>query len=102
VKGANKLGTRLGNWLTCAQGRRLLEAPDKQDTEGKRDHAILALLLGSSTQDKPSSPLSRLKDGKAIGVVDEDAPEEPRRQDAVDPLETGILLDAGETEEGYA
>jgi hypothetical protein len=25
VKGAKKLGTRLGNWLTCAQGRRLLE-----------------------------------------------------------------------------
>src|SRR5277367_2610855 len=27
VKGAKKLGTRLGNWLTCAQGRRLLDAP---------------------------------------------------------------------------
>src|SRR5580692_11646514 len=37
VKGAKKLGTRLGNWLTCAQGRRLLEAPNKADTKGKRD-----------------------------------------------------------------
>lgn len=46
VKGAKKLGTRLGNWLTCAQGRRLLDAPDKADTTGKRDHAILAILLG--------------------------------------------------------
>jgi site-specific recombinase XerD len=46
VKGAKKLETRLGNWLTCAQGRRLLEAPDRRDTKGKRDHAILALLLG--------------------------------------------------------
>jgi len=46
VKGAKKLGIRLGNWLTCAQGRRLLEAPDKQETKGKRDHAISALLLG--------------------------------------------------------
>jgi site-specific recombinase XerD len=46
IKGAKKLGTRLGNWLTCAQGRTLLEAPDKQYTKGKRDHAILALLLG--------------------------------------------------------
>jgi site-specific recombinase XerD len=46
VKGAKKLGSRLGNWLTCAQGRRLLDAPDKQHTKGKRDHAILALLLG--------------------------------------------------------
>src|SRR5271156_472353 len=46
VKGAKKLGTRLGNWLTCAQGRRLLEAPYRDQTKGKRDHAILALLLG--------------------------------------------------------
>jgi site-specific recombinase XerD len=46
VKGAKKLGVRLGNWLTCAQGRRLLEAPDTRNTKGKRDHAILALLLG--------------------------------------------------------
>ena len=46
VKGAKKLGTRLGNWLTCAQGRRLLDAPNRDQTKGKRDHAILALLLG--------------------------------------------------------
>ena len=35
VKGAKKLGTRLGNWLTCAQGRRLLEAPDRQTQKAK-------------------------------------------------------------------
>jgi integrase len=46
VKGAKKLGTRLGNWLTCAQGRRLLDAPNRDETKGKRDHAILAILLG--------------------------------------------------------
>src|ERR1700720_3924670 len=46
VKGAKRLGIRLGNWLTCTQGRRLLDAPNKADTKGKRDHAILAILLG--------------------------------------------------------
>src|SRR5271170_6890482 len=46
VEGAKKLGVRLGNWLTCAQGRRLLDAPDTRNIKGKRDHAILALLLG--------------------------------------------------------
>jgi integrase len=46
VKGAKKLGTRLGNWLTCAQGRRLLDAPNRAETKGKRGHAILAILLG--------------------------------------------------------
>jgi len=46
VKGARKLGVRLGNWLTCVQGRRLLDAPNTRNTKVKRDHAILALLLG--------------------------------------------------------
>jgi site-specific recombinase XerD len=46
VKGAKKLSTRLGNWLTCTQGRRLLDAPNRDRTKGKRDHAMLALLLG--------------------------------------------------------
>ena len=35
VKGTKKLGTRIGNWLTCTQGRRLLEAPDRRLTKGK-------------------------------------------------------------------
>src|ERR1700730_4853535 len=46
VKGAKRLGVRLGNWVTSTQGRRLLEAPDRRETKGKRDHAILAFLLG--------------------------------------------------------
>jgi hypothetical protein len=48
-----------------------------------------------------SSVLSRLKDGKAVGVVDEDAPEKPRTQDTIEPLYIGALL-GGSTEEGYA
>lgn len=46
VKGAKKVGVRLGNWLTAEQSRRLLHAPDVQSARGKRDRAILALLLG--------------------------------------------------------
>src|ERR1700733_2880036 len=46
VKGAKKLGVRLGNWLAFAQGRSLLDASDTRNTKGKRDHAILTLLLG--------------------------------------------------------
>ena len=46
VKGAKKLGMRLGNSLTCTQGRSLLDAPDTRNVKGKRDHAMLALLLG--------------------------------------------------------
>ncbi|MEA2262555.1 MAG: hypothetical protein QOJ51_5380 [Acidobacteriaceae bacterium] len=35
VKEAKKLGSRLGNWLRRSQGRRLLEAPDKNHTTEK-------------------------------------------------------------------
>jgi integrase len=60
VKGAKKLGTRLGNWLTCAEGRRLLEAPDTQNTKGKRDHAILAPGRGSCTPSTTTWVSSRI------------------------------------------
>src|SRR2546430_15900741 len=45
VKGVKKLGVRLGNWLTAEQGERLWQAPDKERFKGKRDRALLALLL---------------------------------------------------------
>ena len=45
VKGAKKLGIRLGNWLTAEQGNALWQAPDRQRLKGKRDRALLALLL---------------------------------------------------------
>ena len=46
VKGAKKLGVRLGNWLTAEQGRCLLTGVDTRELRGKRDHAVLAVLLG--------------------------------------------------------
>jgi len=46
VKGVKKLGVRLGNWLTVEQGRCLLRALDTNALRGKRDHAVLATLLG--------------------------------------------------------
>src|SRR5713226_5035911 len=45
VKGVKKLGMRLGNWLTAEQGQALWQAPDRQQVKGKRDRALLALLL---------------------------------------------------------
>src|SRR6266852_6210459 len=45
VKGVKKLGMRLGNWLTAEQGHALWQAPDRQRLKGKRDRALLALLL---------------------------------------------------------
>src|SRR5262249_47108599 len=45
VKGVRKLGVRLGNWLTAEQGQRLWQTPDRNRLKGKRDRALLALLL---------------------------------------------------------
>jgi site-specific recombinase XerD len=46
VKGAKKVGVRLGNWLTTDQAKALLHSPDIEKVRGKRDRAMLAVLLG--------------------------------------------------------
>lgn len=46
VKGVKQLGVRIGNWLTAEQGRSLVEAPKLETPRGKRDRAILGVLLG--------------------------------------------------------
>src|ERR1700749_1299895 len=45
VKGVKNLGVRLGNWLTVEQSLALWQAPDSEKLKGKRDRAVLALLL---------------------------------------------------------
>lgn len=45
VKGVKNFGVRLGNWLTAEQGQALWQAPNEQRLKGKRDRALLALLL---------------------------------------------------------
>ena len=46
VKGVRRLGVRMGNWLTPAQVKLLLERSDIATLRGKRNHAILAMLIG--------------------------------------------------------
>jgi site-specific recombinase XerD len=46
VKGAKKLGMRLGNWLTVEEARLLWQLPHIHTVKGKRDRAIMAVLLG--------------------------------------------------------
>lgn len=45
VKGAKKLGVRVGNWLLAKEARALWELPGTKTLKGKRDQAILSLLL---------------------------------------------------------
>ena len=46
LKGVRQSGDRAGNWLTPEQARDLLAQPELETVEGKRDRAILAVLLG--------------------------------------------------------
>jgi site-specific recombinase XerD len=46
VKGVKQLGRRIGNWLTNDQAQDLLNSPNRSTLGGKRDAAVLGLLLG--------------------------------------------------------
>jgi integrase/recombinase XerD len=46
VKGAKRLGTRTGNWLTQSQAEQMLALPNRATCKGKRDRALLCLLIG--------------------------------------------------------
>jgi integrase len=46
VKGVRRLGVRVGNWLTAEQGKRLLQNPGPDSLRSKRNHAMLAMLIG--------------------------------------------------------
>jgi site-specific recombinase XerD len=45
VKGVKKIGVRLGNWLTPEQSQRLWHSAGLESLKGKRDRALLAVLL---------------------------------------------------------
>jgi len=46
VKGVRRLGIRVGNGLTAEQGKRLLEGTSTDRLRGKRNRAMLSLLIG--------------------------------------------------------
>jgi site-specific recombinase XerD len=46
VRGAKRLGVRVGNWLTAEQGKKLLTVHSGRQLRDLRNHAVLAMLLG--------------------------------------------------------
>src|SRR5713226_4206079 len=46
VRGVRRLGPRVGKWATAEEATALLQAPDATTVKGKRDRAILAVLIG--------------------------------------------------------
>lgn len=47
VKGIKRLGVKLGNWLNEGQANELLNKPPADTLKGKRDRAMLAIMLGA-------------------------------------------------------
>ena len=46
VKGAKRLGVRVGNWLSAEQGKTLISAPVGLELRNVRNRAVLAMLIG--------------------------------------------------------
>jgi site-specific recombinase XerD len=66
-------GARLGHWLTVEQTRDLLDVPDRSRLKGKRDHAILSVLIQSALRREESSQLDmshiQLREGRWVLAV---------------------------------
>src|SRR6266852_2638696 len=46
VKGVRRLGVRVGNWLTAEEGKKLLCSETTSTLRGRRNRALLSLLIG--------------------------------------------------------
>jgi len=68
VKGVKKLGVRLGNWLTPEQGKALWQAPDPRRLRGKRDRALLAILLACGLRRHEIAELRWITCSNAKGI----------------------------------
>ena len=58
VKGVRSEGVRTGNWLTQQQAQALLDAPNPLTLKGKRDVAILAVLIGTGLRRQEAADLT--------------------------------------------
>jgi site-specific recombinase XerD len=68
VKGAKKLGARLGNWLMAEEARRFWQSTDPNTLKGKRDRAILAALLGCGLRRRELADLDFTHYGSARNI----------------------------------
>jgi site-specific recombinase XerD len=72
VKGSRQEGRRTGNWLTREQAQMWLNAPDIRTLKGRRDRALLAVLIGCGLRRSEAANLSfdhvQQRDGRWVLV----------------------------------
>ena len=58
AKGAKQAGIRTGQWLTREQAENLISAPNLTANKGKRDRALLAVLIGCGLRRREAAALT--------------------------------------------
>jgi site-specific recombinase XerD len=71
VKGMKREGVRIGNWLTIQQAEKLVNTPDVATLKGKRDRALLAVMIGCGLrrEETASLTLERIQQRDARWVI---------------------------------
>jgi site-specific recombinase XerD len=72
VKGARGEGRRTGNWLTREEAQQWLGAPNKRTIKGRRDRALLSILIGCGLRRSEAAALTfdhvQQRDGRWVLV----------------------------------
>jgi site-specific recombinase XerD len=73
VKGMKREGVRIGNWLTAPESESFINSPNLNTLKGKRDRALLAILIGCGLRRQEAASLTledvQEREGRSV-IVD--------------------------------